>query len=280
VITYFRIGHNGRLGNQMFQYATLVSIAEKNGYKYVLPSSCIERSYDAYYNALTQKRELAGFDLFDSFEIECDLIDDFELSKKIFYVYQEIGNVFAADIFRIPDFSNIEGYFQSEKYFIDSELEIRKQFIFKKEILDSAVTFINSIRGKPLVSLHVRRGDYISLQSAHPLCTMEYYNFAISELESLLGEVRVLVISDDIEWCKQNFIGEKYVFSEGCSGIEDMARMSLCDHNIIANSSFSWWGAWLNNHKNKLVYAPEKWFGPKFANHSLVDLFPEKWRII
>ncbi len=280
MITYFRIGQNGRLGNQMFQYATLLSVALKNDYQHVVPASSVDRTYSAYYNALTQKRELSGFELFDCFEIECDLVNDIELARNIRFSYQEIGNEFSNQVFKIPDFSNIDGYFQSEKYFADHELEIRKQFVFKEEILDPAREYVKALRGQPLVSLHVRRGDYLALQAAHPLCTMDYYQAAISEIEEILGNVKVLVISDDIQWCKQNFIGEKYIFSENCNDKEDLARMSLCNHNIIANSSFSWWGAWLNNHKNKLVYAPKNWFGPKFANHSLKDLFPKTWRVL
>jgi|19_taG_2_1085344.scaffolds.fasta_scaffold70226_1 hypothetical protein len=280
MITYLKIGTNGRLSNQMFQYATLVSVAKANSFDYVLPNSCIKKTYDAYFNPVTNRSELGCFELFDCFKINCELIEDNELRKEIRYQYNEPSFLFDGAIFRINDHTNIHGYFQSWKYIVEHEYEIRKQFGFKDEILEKAKKYINSIKCGSLVSLHVRRGDYLTKQHFHPVCSNIYYATAIEKLKDKLKDITILVQSDDIEWCKNNFIGEEFIFSEKCSGFEDMARMTLCDHHIIANSSFSWWGAWLNSNPNKIIYAPSQWFGDNPACPDSKDLVPREWILL
>tara|TARA_R110000744_G_scaffold380370_1_gene500962 strand:- start:825 stop:1574 length:750 start_codon:yes stop_codon:yes gene_type:complete len=146
----------------------------------------------------------------------------------------------------------LEGYFQSAKY-LDREhiLELYKIDDDTQEYIDARYSF----RLKNSISIHIRRGDYIG-RSNHPVQGMEYYNEAIKHFSN----ANFIVFSDDIEWCKENFKGDEFTFIEEDDYIE-LYLMSMCQHNIIANSTFSWWGAWLNKNKDKMVIAPSNWFG-------------------
>ena len=128
------------------------------------------------------------------------------------------------------------------------------------------------INGKS-ISLHVRRTDYVTSNGFHPVQTVEYYNKAI---ETIGSYDQILVFSDDINWCKENLNYDNVLFVENQDNLEDMWLMSLCDHNIIANSSFSWWGAWLNQNKDKIVIAPKNWFGSQ-SNLNDLDIIPNNW---
>ena len=123
-------------------------------------------------------------------------------------------------------------------------------------------------------SIHVRRGDYLNLSEHHPLCDIEYYKDA---MEHMPNDTVYLVFSDDISWCKENFLGDNYIFIEDNSDIFDLYLMSLCHNNIIANSSYSWWGAWLNNNKNKIVVSPKMWFGPAKVGLDTKDVHCKNW---
>tara|TARA_R100000951_G_scaffold112169_2_gene112108 strand:+ start:63 stop:830 length:768 start_codon:yes stop_codon:yes gene_type:complete len=167
----------------------------------------------------------------------------------------------------------LNGYFQSEKYFNhqrDKILEFFSPTTAIREKIKSKYPFI----GKSNVcSIHVRRGDYLRLPYHHPVCSSMYYGEAINHMG---GDNIFLVFSDDIEWCKTTFKGSSFIFVENNTDFEDLYLMSMCDNNIIANSSFSWWGAWLNDNKNKKVVAPSVWFGPAIKNNTK-DLIPENW---
>ena len=163
----------------------------------------------------------------------------------------------------------LDGYWQSEKYFIEIEDIIRdnlKPLESIIEILKSKYPTENS------VSIHIRRTDYVKSNGYHPVQSIEYYQNALD----LLEYDNILIFSDDIEWCKTNLHFDNMIFVEGNDDIEDLWLMSLCNHNIIANSSFSWWGAWLNENKDKKVIAPKKWFGEKSGLNDS-DIIPEKW---
>ena len=121
------------------------------------------------------------------------------------------------------------------------------------------------------VSLHVRRTDYVNLQNYHPIAAIQYYKDALD----LIEHDKVVVFSDDINWCKKNFKFNNMVFIEGNSNIEDLYLMSMCNNNVIANSSFSWWAAWLNKNEYKKIVAPKVWFGP--AAPSDKDIIPDTW---
>ena len=157
----------------------------------------------------------------------------------------------------------LNGYWQSEKYFIEYEDIIKKQL---KPNID-----LNIESGS--ISLHIRRTDYVTSNGFHPVQSMDFYKNALD----IIGDYNKLYIfSDDIKWCKENLRFDNMVFVEGNEDVVDLWSMSLCDNNIIANSSFSWWGAWLNNNKDKKVIGPKNWFGQQ-ANLNTSDIIPESW---
>jgi len=168
----------------------------------------------------------------------------------------------------------LRGYFQSEKYFKHNRDSILTSFSPTHDELTHIHNKYGSLLSNETCSIHVRRGDYLNLQEHHPVCTMKYYNEAISKVPDA---THFLVFSDDIDWCKTKFVGEQYTFIENEVDVMDLHLMSFCKHNIIANSSFSWWGAWLNTNKNKVVVTPSKWFGPAKASLDTKDIYPEGW---
>jgi hypothetical protein len=143
----------------------------------------------------------------------------------------------------------LNGYWQCEEYYNKYRDEILDLFYWPKA---KDFDFENSC------SIHIRRGDYVGLQHIHPLQPISYYEKA---LELIKPKGNIFVFSDDIDWCKENLNIPNVIFMEGNTNIEDLHYMSLCSDNIIANSSFSWWGAWLNKNPNKIVICPKKWFG-------------------
>ena len=191
-------------------------------------------------------------------------------------VYEEVGFNYN----EIPSTNNdvkIIGYFQSEKYFKKYESEIKELFKpddFEKKYLEEKY---NEILNLNTVSLHIRRGNYVEKKYYHENQTLDYYNKAIS----ILGkENHYLIFSDDISWCKENFnFLKNKTFIEGNLDYQDLYLMSMCKDNIIANSSFSWWGAWMNN-KNNRVIAPSKWFGPGLRHNNTKDLYCDNWIIL
>ena len=153
----------------------------------------------------------------------------------------------------IPDFEQgknyyLNGYWQSADLFKSNKEEIKSSFNWPE---------LKQYDFKNSCSIHIRRGDYLNLSHVHPVQTLEYYQQA---LEYINPKGNVFVFSDDILWCKQNLNFKNQVFMEGNSNIEDLRYMSLCENNIMANSSFSWWGVYLNNKEDKIVICPKQWF--------------------
>jgi hypothetical protein len=146
------------------------------------------------------------------------------------------------------------GYFQSEKYLNREHiLQLYKiDDISKKHIDDTYGDIFHNT-----VSIHIRRGDYLNRQHSHPIQSMGYYNKAMG----YFSDCKFVIFSDDIPWCKANFIGDNFMFIDGNEDYIDLYMMAMCKHNIIANSSFSWWGAYLNTNETKKVIAPKEWFG-------------------
>lgn len=271
MITFNKIGYMGRLGNQMFQYATLLGVASKNGITAGIPlknNSKInpEGCYDKHMNKWIPYK----FDLPDCFNLS--IIDSSNINNVV--NYNERMHEFDESVFNIKDGTNLEGYFQTEKYFKHIESDIRNEFIFKKEIIDKCL----EIKGnhKNIVSIHFRRGDYLGDADKFPPLELEYYQTAIDMFND--KEYTFFIFSDDIHWCK-NIFGddEKIIYIEGNNQFVDMCLMSMCEHNIIANSTFSWWGAWLNSNPNKRVIGPLKWFGPGLSHLNTNDVIPENW---
>ena len=275
------LGNEGRLGNQMFQYAFMRGMSKKHGYDFMIPHESAVR-YDNY-------------GLFECFKLEgCKTGEGsyptLECRDTAF------NQKFLDDC---SDNTNYSGVFQTEKYFANATEELRKDFTFHKEILDPCQEFINNVGD--VIFLHVRRGNsnlvgnrgekwsYQMLQDYHPLMKKEYYLQALSHFDE---SKKVIVLSDTIDWCKEQdwlqddrflFSDSSYeVFDDGASvPYIDLCLMSLCSGGIIANSSMSWWGAWLQNDTGKIV-APNPWYGAKAYNYGNAelcdaDLIPERW---
>jgi hypothetical protein len=246
----------GGLGNQIFQWAYGKSLSKKyntdlfldlNFYKNQSGNTFREFELDKFpnLNYETKKKENKKF---------TEIVDDFcykELN------YNENLNYY------------LNGFWQSEKYFSEFsdviQSELQPDVLTRKKLL--------SIVSDNSASLHIRRTDYVTSNGFHPVQNIEYYNKALD----IIGNYdQLLIFSDDINWCKENLNYKKMIFIENMSSVENVWLMSLCKNNIIANSSFSWWGAWLNQNKNKTVVIPKNWFGNN-VDLNTSDIYPNNW---
>tara|TARA_R100001082_G_scaffold76137_1_gene44220 strand:+ start:1067 stop:1951 length:885 start_codon:yes stop_codon:yes gene_type:complete len=279
-ISFNGLGNEGRLGNQIFQYAFIKGLGMKCGCDWIIPPPEANR-YDNY-------------GLFDCFELTgCDKTGEghyqtLECRDTLFH--EEILN-------DCKDNVNYSGTYQTEKYFEHIDSELRRDLTFKKGYLEPCQEFIDSVGGRDnIIFLHVRRGNpnitgrrgekwsYQVLQQYHPLMKKEYYLKALDLFEDTK---KVIVVSDTIDWCKkQDWLqGDRFLFSDSSyeefnDGASvpyiDLCLMSLCGGGIIANSSLSWWGAWLQNNTGKIV-APDPWYGSANSHLDTRDLIPDRW---
>lgn len=275
MITYNKIGHFGRLGNQMFQFAATVGIARKANQGFAFPKENTEvPSIEDFKDGI--RREVY-FDLPKYFpNVERTLAPLEQIQT--YHIAQEPYFHFCPDLFTVPDQTNLMGYFQTEKYFEHCSDLILGYFQFDNEIKKQAENSFPTFAVKlEYVSIHLRRGDYAGLQQFHPVMDADYYFDAMTQFMD--GNHCFLIFSDDIEYAKELFgEQENIIYIEGNDPAVDMCMMTMCDHNVIANSSFSWWGAWLNDNTNKKVIAPKKWFGPAYKGiHDTKDLYPQSW---
>lgn len=255
MIGFDLLGRYGQLGNQMFQYAALRGIAAHRGFEFCIPRSSFRDRMR--HHQLFEAFKLAGLQ---------------HVRLVLEPVVQEKHFQFDRDLFEnVPDNRNILGFLQSEKYFAHIADEIRRDFQFKDDIAEHCVQLLEGLDDP--VSLHVRRGDYVNSVNFR-LCPREYFDMALSHFEN---DRPVLVFSDDPDWCRREFQGPRFTICSGNDNVTDMCLMSLCRAHIIANSSFSWWGAWLAN--SNTVFAPKDWFGTQgyTAAHETSDLIPERW---
>jgi len=174
----------------------------------------------------------------------------------------------------------LDGYWQSPRYFDEIRDVLLQDLQLKDGFGPAAERYAGQIRSSAAVSLHVRRGDYIKnprVLKEFGVCSTEYYTAAMKTIEAAVPSPTYFVFSDDIAWVKEHLpVGSSAVFIEGTgiTDVEELMLMSLCQHNIIANSSFSWWGAWLNQHDDKIVVAPSPWFNTSTYDP---DLIPPTW---
>lgn len=261
-ISFNNLGFWGRLGNQMFQYGTLKSIAMKHGYEYVLPPSNFSDPYKEH-------------QLFEAFKLESVPPENIRINQ-VGQMVQEGHFHFNQDLYeQCPDNVDLFGYFQTERYFVDIREELLKDFTFLDHISGPAKEMRESINKGEVISLHIRRGDYVE-QPWHGPQNTEYYKKALSLVDE---HIPVIIFTDDPEWAfsQELFESDRFVVSEGNSNTFDMCLMSLCEYHIIANSSFSWWGAWLSNSKQ--VIAPKRWFGPPLSERNdTKDICPRRWK--
>ncbi|UWR82106.1 alpha-1,2-fucosyltransferase [Phaeobacter inhibens] len=274
---------HGRLGNQMFQYAAGRALADRLGVSLALDSRGAELRGEG---VLTR--------VFDLDLATPDILPPLRQRAPLGYALwrglgqhlgtgpklrREVGLGYNPDFVDWSDNSYLHGYWQSERYFAQSAERIRRDFTFPEYSNQKNAEMAARIGETNAISLHVRRGDYLTL-AAHVLCDQAYYEAALAQvLDGLEGQSTVYVFSDDPQWAKENLPlpCDKVVvdFNGADTDYEDMRLMSLCKHNIIGNSSFSWWAAWLNQTPDRRVAGPAKWFGdPKLNNP---DILPPGW---
>ena len=265
MIGFNALGQLGRLGNQMFQFAALKGIARHHGYQCCFPPSSNK-------NEWTDHQLLIPFKLSSTNELNIQYID---VDRPTVI---EKGFGFDQDLFNnCPDWVTIQGFFQTEKYFKHIEKEIKNDFTFRDEISDPCNDMISTLDNP--IALHIRRGDFLINSANHHNLPMTYYE---NGLDCFDEDRQVVIFSDDPEWCFEQklFDNDRFLVSQSNSPYHDLYLMTQCSDFIIANSTYSWWGAWLCMNPFKEVIYPNRWFGPNNASKSTADLFPRSWRII
>jgi hypothetical protein len=246
-----------RLGNQLFFVASTMGIAKRNNTTYSFSS-------DLGHSGLDYKM------LFEHSIPKTNYVPE----KKY---HQEGYGYYDVDI---TDDVELIGYFQSEKFFKHCENEVRHQFKFKKEIVDSVLNQYPEITKS--ASLHIRRGDYVNQPNHHPLMPLEYYNEFLNNHKDEYD--KIFVFTDDIDWAKETYQGEKYIFPyfNENNDLYSFVLLSQSKTTVIANSTYSWWAAWLNDNKDKKIYCPphNKWFGSMYNSLETKDILPKEWNII
>ena len=283
MLAFNHIGSLGRLGNQMFEYAALRGIAAKHGYDWCIPTP--------------DRKGIENYSLHECFKLAPErkegVIEEFQYAQEPhFHFSQELFE-------QCPDNVSLYGFFQSWRYFDHIADIIRKDYTFHDEHLIPCQEMMQELEGQEPIMLHVRRGDpsltdprgfkwsYTQCGDQHPVQPIEYYEKALSKFDP---KQPVIVFSDSVEWVKEQefFSGDRFLISEpedkyadgSFTPYADLCLMSLCSHAIIANSSMSWWGAWLISNPDKKVIAPKMWFGPAYADKDTKDLYCPDWIVL
>lgn len=263
----------GGLGNQLFQYAAAKALALETKQKLYLDVSQFE-SYKLHNYALNH---------FNVISKTYKKPNRYLRKIKSFYqkntFYKEVDFGYNPDLISLKGNTvYLEGYFQSEKYFIKYEKEIRDDFEVISSLKKDTADTIKKIESVNSVSIHIRRGDYLN-NPLHNTSKEEYYTKALEIIESKVVNPVYFVFSDDMNWVKANFSTNQETvfidFNDASTNFEDLKLMAACKHNVVANSSFSWWGAWLNKNSDKIVIAPKLWFNDHSIN--IKDIIPTSW---
>jgi len=291
---------SGGLGNQMFQYACGKALANKFNTKLILDTTFLEKKSPNAKHTL-RDYELGIFlppnnILSASEKIQCRFL---YLIRTYYKLRQYVGtSTFNSKKFiiensavsydrRIEKMSKhcmLIGNWQNEKYFSEVNNLITERFSFKLTLDKLNSDRSNRILNSNSISIHIRRGDYVEnpgTNKTHGVCSLEYYKSAIRLIMERVGNPVFFIFSDDLKWARENLkVHESHEYISGNIEGEsyiDMQLMSLCKHNIIANSTFSWWGAWLNQNPKKIVIAPKQWFANDTKNAKANDSIPGTW---
>lgn len=254
----------GRIGNVMFQLAAAATIAKINNcvliaipmrYKVSEPDNCLLFEYLQQF----KRTILRNFDV--------------RLWPPSLYSTVIMESNFHFSPIKYWPMMLIKGYFQSEKYF-ESDY-VNNLFKIDEVTLEKIKKNYNNVPDfTEMTSINIRRGDYLKLKDYFPICSIDYYKNAID----IIGRDKFYFItSDDLKWCKKVFVGKNFFFADKTNPTNDLYLQTLCRNNIISNSTFSWWGAWLNRHPKQIVVAPNKWFGLKYSSYNTKDLIPKEW---
>jgi len=255
----------GGLGNMLFQIAACKAISlEKN-------TDCSFPNYHTHLNVLNEDKEFNP-KLRHAQEYSKFLSLNSDSPNQPLKLYNFPFEY--TEFLPTENFFIIDGFFQTEKYFIKYKQEILNFLSPTEEINNIISTKYPFLLTKVCTSVHIRRGDYLKYSNHHPTQTLDYYYEAIKRINN--NELFV-IFSDDIEWCKNNFKFKNVFFVQNEKDYIEIFLMSKCTNNIIANSSFSWWGAWLNQHDNKVVVGPSKWFGNSLHHLNTNDIIPNTW---
>ena len=281
----------GGLGNQMFQYALGRRLALDRVVPLKLDVSWFKDHDNRGYSLgnLAIKADIASKeDIFSlksyssylSIHVAWKAAQRFLPYYKRRMVKEQIPGTYDSNILHCPDRAWLNGYWQSEKYFQEIEKIIRKDFTPRQELPQKVRQMSRSIHSNPnSVSIHIRRGDYMTEFSQYfAACSVDYYKRAVSHISAKINNPHFYIFSDDVKWAKNNLaLSADMTYIEPDTEIgafKDMYLMSQCHHHINANSSFSWWGAWLGEKSDSIVIAPKRWFVdqpyPK-------DTIPERW---
>lgn len=286
---------SGGLGNQMFQYALGKVLAKKNSDQLYLDLT----SYNPFISSTDTPRSFE-LDIFKLSYLEASRSEIVRLSdsnplinfvNSMFKIkvptypngyIAETSHAYQSNILQMKGNIYLKGFWQTEKYFKDDESLIRKEFQFKHAAKGKNKVILEGIRNSNSVSVHIRRGDYVKVKATnnfHGTCNVNYYAKAIKYIYKNVSQPTFYIFSDDPAWCKKNLrFQSKAIFVDhntGDSSWEDMRLMSNCKHNIIANSSFSWWAAWLNANPDKIIISPKSWFRDKTVDTR--DVVPSTW---
>lgn len=284
----------GGLGNQLFQYAVGKAVSLRHGTEFRMDIS----GYKHQSGITPRAYALDTFNIDECFA-SVDEIGKFKNTPRLKiashfekmlakFLGIKTGNYFIEprfcfnpEIFDLGADAYMDGYWQTEKYFRDIESVIRREFILKDKFGIENKEITKEIRNSHSVSLHIRRGDYVanvSTKKVHGTCTLEYYAEAIRHIAEKTEHPVFYIFSDDIVWVRENLVIDYptvYVSDGILKDYEELILMSYCKHNIIANSSFSWWGAWLNGNPEKIVVVPRQWFADASIDTS--DIIPDTW---
>lgn len=249
----------------MFQYAALMGIARKLNYEFGI-------NFD-----IKPSGKYAFLDI-----LELPLIFSSLTAANVHHVLPTVYERtyrFDPGFFSIPDNVNLIGNFETEKYFAHIRDEVRREFTFRPEISQHATAFLAQLPQKPIVCVHVRRGDFVQLQHDHTVLTMEsYYDRALAVFGD--QDFTLLLFSDQFELARPMFDRYPNVINCDRNHAVSMAVMSLCKYHVIANSTFAWWGAWLNPASDKVVVAPRDWLGPRRRHLGAEDVFCDGWIVV
>lgn len=244
----------GGLGNQMFQIAATYALAQANN------TECV---FDFTAKVVYQGNPSSKYmdNLYKGFSPSPIGWRPRVLFKERTPTYSPI---------RFVDGMALDGYFQSERYFIDCAIELRRYFIDNRITDFLGAYYAGALKNS--LSIHVRRGDYLNFGDVFHILDGDYYKEAIGRVDKKHKVDYIFVMSDDMGWCRENLRDDRIVYITGHPDHHEMLLMSLCSHNIIANSSFSWWGAWLGEKPGKMIVAPDKW-----TKNNTMDIIPERW---